>query len=224
MSQESKHAMNLEDTSSVAFMGEITAGYTHEIRNILSIIAESVGLMQDILSMDRERMLQYLEKLQSSLGKVDKQLERGEALSTHLNRLAHAPDREHGQVDLDEAAQTMVALSQRFAKRRQLQLNHLPAEGKVHIETKPVVVMMLIYSLIQAALQGAPQGTSLDVQTGLLDHRARLVILCANHIAPADFHAAIPAEAWEALEALCRSVQAEAKQLAEGPGIEVLFP
>ena len=216
--------MNPEDTKPVPFMGKITAGYTHEIRNILSIMAESVGLMQDILSMDQDRMLQYKDKLSSSLAMIEKQIERGDALSTHLNRLAHAPDQDVGQIDLDQATGTMVALTQRFARRHHLQLRHIPAGKKIRIQTRPFALMMLIHGLIQCTVQAAPQDACLDIQTMFVQDKARLSIQCCNHLDPADFRTSITHEAWESLQALCSPVQAQAVLLTEEAGIEILFP
>jgi len=38
----------------IAFFGRITAGVTHELKNVLAIVNESSGLMQDLLALSKE--------------------------------------------------------------------------------------------------------------------------------------------------------------------------
>ena len=42
--------MNEKAMDEIAFFGKVTASITHEIQNVLSIIKESSGLIDDVLS------------------------------------------------------------------------------------------------------------------------------------------------------------------------------
>ena len=46
--------MNKIERKEVVFFGKITAGITHEIKNVLAIIQESSGLMEDILAVTED--------------------------------------------------------------------------------------------------------------------------------------------------------------------------
>ncbi len=51
--------MNNRDLSETAFMGKITAAITHEMKNVLAIIKESAGLMEDLLSVAKDDSFQH---------------------------------------------------------------------------------------------------------------------------------------------------------------------
>jgi hypothetical protein len=46
--------VNSEENRKAAFMGRITAGVTHEMKNVLAIIKESAGLMEDFLKISQD--------------------------------------------------------------------------------------------------------------------------------------------------------------------------
>ena len=47
-----KENEDLSRVEEIAFMGKVTASLSHEIKNTLAIINESVGLMGDLLGKD----------------------------------------------------------------------------------------------------------------------------------------------------------------------------
>ena len=76
----------------VAFFGRITASITHEMKNVLAIIKETSGLMQDILAFSNEGVCPHEDKLKGTLHTISEQIERGVELTSRLNRVAHDPD------------------------------------------------------------------------------------------------------------------------------------
>jgi len=88
------------ETKEAAFMGRITAGVTHEMKNVLAIIKESAGLMEDLLALSKDASFPHREKFSSVLSKIRNQVARGVDISTRLNAFAHSPDRRPADVDL----------------------------------------------------------------------------------------------------------------------------
>lgn len=203
------------------FLGYLTAKYTHEIRNIISIIGESVGLMNDIIQMDNKHALKHIDKLSSSIDMIEKQLQRASDLSTHLNRLSHSPDRELDQVDLDQSVTTIVALAERIARQHELNLLHVPAENKIFIETKPLYLMILIHGLIQCGIQLARQGDDLYIGTHSSDGNISLFINFSNDYDLASLESIITDETQKMLEDVCTPLEASFSFCSEPPGIIV---
>ena len=50
------------DLREVAFLGRITAAFTHEMKNVLAIIKESAGLMEDLLALSQEAAFPHRDR------------------------------------------------------------------------------------------------------------------------------------------------------------------
>ena len=129
-------------------MGRITAGMTHEIRNVYAIIRESSGLMEDILSMTPEGSFKHREKFLHVISTIQEQVNRGVELATQLNRFAHSMDETLADVDLDEQVTHTVLLMQRFARLKQVGLKIQPSEIKVVCRTDPFRLQMVLAACI----------------------------------------------------------------------------
>ena len=81
----------------IEFIGKITAGVTHEVNNVLASIREISGLMTDILSITNEDSFPRKEKFQTSLQKIQNQVQRGIKLTSQLNKFSHLPDNEQNR-------------------------------------------------------------------------------------------------------------------------------
>jgi len=99
-----------------AFIARITASATHELRNVLAIVRESAGLVGDMLdAAGRGKPLKH-DRIEKAVAKIDAQVNRGAALLTDLNRFAHSLDSPTERVDLNEEADQVAALCERFAR------------------------------------------------------------------------------------------------------------
>ena len=81
--------MGTTDNREAAFMGKITAAATHEIRNVLAIIQESGGLIEDMIRFYEESGKLKPDHLLRSVERIGLQVNRGAELMTALNRVAH---------------------------------------------------------------------------------------------------------------------------------------
>ncbi|MCF8040334.1 MAG: hypothetical protein K9K79_13585, partial [Desulfohalobiaceae bacterium] len=106
----------------LVFMGRVVASYSHEMQNILAIINESTGLMHDLLTLKKEDLANQVQRFTKTLEEVGQQVQRGQKLSSHLNTLAHSPDKEVGGVDVDHSMQTIFGLINRLAKNKRKKL------------------------------------------------------------------------------------------------------
>jgi hypothetical protein len=86
--------MSTPEDRNAAFVAEVTAGTTHEIRNVLAIVKESAGLIGDLIYAFNRRGSLDQDKLTRSLGRIDAQVARGTELLSNLSRFAHSLD--HG--------------------------------------------------------------------------------------------------------------------------------
>jgi hypothetical protein len=138
---EMDNAQELE----VRFMGRIAAGFTHELKNVLAIVKETAGLMEDLLSMTPEGAFKHQPRFQKAVTTILEQVMRGVELSTRMNRFAHSPDHSTAQVDLNEVADQVCLLAERFARIKGVSLSTGLADNPVLILSCPVKVLLSVF-------------------------------------------------------------------------------
>ena len=104
------------------FFGQVSASFTHEMQNVLAIIRESSGLLEDLFAFAGPKDWAHLEKFNRSLQGIQNQVSRGLELMKRLNRFAHAPDLKWIKTDAWVHAELMVCMCQRFAVMKKVVL------------------------------------------------------------------------------------------------------
>ncbi|MFH7327096.1 sensor histidine kinase, partial [Desulfurivibrio sp. C05AmB] len=99
MKQE--HAECLLQNAGINFFGTVVAVITHELKNVLAIINENKGLLEDFahLARQEERELEPDTALTTAAA-IGRQVERADIIIKNLNRFAHSPDQEVKILDL----------------------------------------------------------------------------------------------------------------------------
>lgn len=151
------------ESKKAAFMGKIVAGVTHEIKNVLAIIKESAGLMDDLISLSKENSLAHRDKFIRSLSRIDDQVARGVDLSTQLNAFAHAPDEAISSLNLNDTVVQAAFLCARFARLRGLTLEARPSGKALIVVTDPLGLQMLLFTCIDLMMSVAPSGASITL-------------------------------------------------------------
>jgi len=158
--------MQNNNEKQTAFFGKITAGITHEINNVLAIIKESSGLIEDIANISAVVSDKYQEKFFNSLSTIKGQLKRGTELINNLNRFAHIPDNIYAKIDLYEAIKQIVVLAGRFARLKNitLEIDH-PGDTKetANIEANPIMLLLALFTAIEYCMEYIPLGGNISI-------------------------------------------------------------
>lgn len=152
------------DETRAAFIARLTAGATHELRNVLAIVKESAGLVADLVEMQGPPGQEQPDKVQWALDRIQLQVTRGTELSNSLNRIMHGLDREEARIDLAEAVRHTGRLSRRFAhqNRRTIELEEGPDD--LVIDTHALDLYMALVALMEACVLRVPEEGSLAVR------------------------------------------------------------
>jgi C4-dicarboxylate-specific signal transduction histidine kinase len=152
MSEQMHNRLKARD---LAFFGKITAGVSHEINNVIAIINELSGLLNDLLFGAEQGRRLDLEKLKNISDNIDKQVSRGEDLIKRLNRFAHSVDEPVATFDASEVLDNLIQISLRFAALKRVELKtELPAEP-FSITGNPFYFQQATSSCIEMALAAA---------------------------------------------------------------------
>lgn len=168
----------------VAIFGRITAAVTHEMKNVLAIIRESSGLIQDLMALNPEA-LPHREKYQKALASISAQVQRGTDLTTRLNQLAHAPDQALKQVDLLEITAVLLALTQRFARLKNIVMALDPSAASgppVLLVTHPVHLLLGLFSALECWLGLALPGSRIQINPFKDKYGHTIAITCEGQL------------------------------------------
>ncbi len=166
------------DPREVAFFGRITAAFTHEMKNVLAIIKESAGLMEDLLALSQNVAFPHQERFVRSLATIEAQARRGVELSNRLNRFAHSPDEAIATVDLNEMLEQIVFLSERFARLKRVTLSLNPYAAPLPVVTSPVGLHMTIFGFLECCWGGMAGGGNISLSVAQKGPEAVISFAC----------------------------------------------
>ena len=151
--------------SGLQFFGKMTASISHEIKNVLAIINENAGLLEDLALMaDRKASLEP-QRLNNMSQTVMKQVSRADTIVKNMNRLAHSVDESIKSIDLNDILELLVALSNRFASMRGVVVQPKLSEGLVKLRTSPFFLMNLLWLCLDFAMDAAGEDKIVELLT-----------------------------------------------------------
>jgi C4-dicarboxylate-specific signal transduction histidine kinase len=163
-------------------IGKITAGLSHELMNVLAIIRERAGLIEDLMALDKETVFPFRDKLDKALVSIRDQVLRGMMIGEKLNQFAHSMDEPMVRVEIHPSLEQAAFLMQRFAGLKKVQIK-VPAEGsRLAMETDPFRLLLVIAACIEYCLARADAGGEIRLFCQQTDHGA--AIRCALHNGP----------------------------------------
>jgi C4-dicarboxylate-specific signal transduction histidine kinase len=138
---------NLETAgeTGLKFFGKISASIFHEIKNVLSIINENAGLLEDLTLMaDRGNPIDPA-RLKVMSATVKKQIDRADGIVKNMNRFANSISESITTVELDQTIELVIALTARLAAMRGVKVDLKLPEGPVSVAAAPFFLMNLLW-------------------------------------------------------------------------------
>lgn len=170
--------MDTHEEKELVFFGKITAGITHEIKNVLAIIQQSSGLIEDIMSISPEAPILHQEKIQASLSRIKDQIKRGTEITGRLNKFAHSTHESIAEVDLYEITEQLVFLSMHFARNKNVVLKIHPPDQMIFIVIYQVQLQMVLFKCIECCLDLMTQGGQINIYPQKDDEKLKVYFSC----------------------------------------------
>lgn len=146
------------------FIGKILAAFTHEIKNYISIIKESAGLMGDMIKLgkkSRNEPGEYLEIIHS----IEEQIEKTNDLFRYLNRFSHRMDTEISSFNVNETLEELIALLTRFANQRKISLEKEFQKDIPSMNNNPSMLQFLVFHFLEEKLARLDKNSRLIIKT-----------------------------------------------------------
>lgn len=137
----------------IAFFGTVTASVTHELNNVISIIEQTAGLLDDLVAGEERGVPISIERLGEISTSVQKQTRRGLGIIERLNRFAHTTDRPVTEFDVDEVVSNLVELSRRLAGLKRVTLEYRAPATEVRLTGNPFALQEAVFLTLRRALE-----------------------------------------------------------------------
>lgn len=146
---------NIIAVTGLQFFGEMSASISHEIKNVLAIVNENAGLLEDLTLMaDRGKPIDPARlKLMAAANK--KQIRRADGIIKNMNRLAHSIDQTVTKVELNETINLLIGLTARIADMRGVQVDLQLPENPVKFQTAPFFLMNLLWLCLDFSMSAS---------------------------------------------------------------------
>jgi len=156
------------------FFGKMSASISHEIKNVLAIINENAGLLEDFTLMAEKGRPVDMERFKTGAGKIRAQVGRADGIVKHLNRFAHSADDFSGEIDLNELIGFVVVLSNRFSAMVDVSFEHMEADRIVPLNTTPFILQNLLWLCLNFAMAVADGDKKIYLLVEKMESGARI--------------------------------------------------
>jgi len=145
-------------TENLKFFGKVNASISHELKNILAIISETAGFLNDLTELAKQGKELKLSLLENCSNSIAEEIQRGFTTIKQMNRFSHSVDVPVAQVNLLETLELMVGLSGFLSFSSNVRIEHKDKDIKT-LSTCPFLLQNLIYQILCFAYESAgPEG------------------------------------------------------------------
>lgn len=168
-----------ESREDLRFFGTVSASVSHELKNVLAVINEAAGLLEDLALMAGRGTPLDPERLGRAATTILGQVRRGDAIIRAMNGFAHLPDEPeettHAGTDLVAILNLAASLFSRMADMRQVSLR-LGDSSPAMSQADPFDLIRLLHGAMLAAFGAMSRGDVLTVSVAPTSEGARLVL------------------------------------------------
>lgn len=169
-------------TSQLSFIGKILSVFTHEVKNHLAIIKESVGLLGDLIEMGKTSSHQDLEECLKIVNSVENQIGKTSWLCSHLNSFGHRMDKAFSTFSVNECIEELIVLLQRLANQRKIAIEKDFVADRLLISGNPSELQFIIYCLIEKNLKMLEKDSRIVIKTERSDNSVAISIIPEGNI------------------------------------------
>ena len=166
--------MDLIGRCGIQFFGKMSASISHDLKNVLAVINENAGLLEDFCVMAEKGKALEPTRLKRLAEDVKHQIRRGDRIITSLNTFAHSADRESVAIDLRELLGLLLELTQRSASMQGVSLAVDWPPDPIMATTSPFLLLNLLWFCLNYAMKAAGPEKTVEITAEKTDDGARL--------------------------------------------------
>ena len=161
MMDEQVHSRLREED--LAFLGAIGAHVSHDMRNVLSVVGQYAGLLDDLLGLAERGKALDQAKLRKLAGNIAEQVDKGTLTMERFSQFAHAAGERTASFDVTAVTGNTAALAQRHAALLRCRLEtDLPGE-EIRVAANQFALQHAMFVAIQLILGSVAEGQVVHV-------------------------------------------------------------
>lgn len=158
------------------FFGRMSASVTHEIKNVLAIINENAGLLEDFVLMAEKGLDVSPERLQRLARTVGAQVGRADAVVKMMNHFSHSIDHFVEPVDLTQVATDVCDLFDRLLQMRGVTLETIAPPAPVVVTASRFYLQNLLWCCLDWATSTRSEKRTISLAPEKMDNGTRVRI------------------------------------------------
>jgi signal transduction histidine kinase len=152
---------NIQYTNKMASIGRLAAGVGHEINNPLAVINEKVGLLKDLISLEKDfPRSKFVEIVDSVLSSV----ERCSTITHRLLGFARHWEVQFETIHLDQVINGVLVFFGRESEYRSITVDLVVQEGLPPIESDPGQIEQVFFNIINNAFAAVEEGGRIHIE------------------------------------------------------------
>jgi len=145
------------------FFGKMIASISHEIKNVLAVINENAGLLEDFVLLEEKGIPLNPEKLKRISKTAKEQVKRADGIIQNMNRFAHSVDETVKTIDVIDTMELMIKLSARFSDMAGVSFKMDSRFNQIKIETNPFLLQNVIWFCLDSIMNLVNSGDTVSI-------------------------------------------------------------
>lgn len=156
--------LNRAAVDGLQFFGRISASISHELKNTLSIMNESAGLLEDLSLLAEKGKPLDLERVKHLSGLIKRQIQRTDQIIRNMNRFAHAVDDPFKEIGLHEFLTLVLAVSRRLTEARGVTVELAPVSENISVTTRPFYLHHLVWRILELGMEAVGESKRIGLE------------------------------------------------------------
>jgi C4-dicarboxylate-specific signal transduction histidine kinase len=152
------------------FFGEMTASISHEIKNVMAIINENAGLLEDMVAMNRQGAPFPVDRMEKLAQSVARQIARADDIIQTMNHFAHSADHARETIDTGEMIQFMINLTSRLTMMQGARFDFSAPEKPVTTAGNRFFLGYLVWRCMVAAMEMCHAEKSIHIRAEIAEN------------------------------------------------------
>ena len=144
--------LDIQPNENLAFFGKINAGISHELKNILAIISETAGLLNDLALLAEKGKKLDLDMIKTCSRDIEEEIQRGFKTVKQMNIFSHSVDTPVKHINPLDALSLMVNIAGFLSYAGKVRMD-FPQDTGSTIMTNPFQLQHLIYQALVYAFK-----------------------------------------------------------------------